>query len=245
LPNFKQNLLQSMPPFTVDPAVAAFRRAAAQKWSDVSGKAAINTAIEIFAENPPPHAAEYLARVIAAMHEHIQRAHSGYGGVRWLWYLRRAPNDFFSGSYGTTIGYDRFLAEVVSSTFPKEDKSELVTRIAFRVDDAAARHFASFVGRVKLLSHLHILYRRVGKGATLDARKPILVARTPVAVENAIAIYDEGTTARMNSGSGLGLATVEPSYPDFVESAENLGLSAFLSFGLRAELLPLYPIPGR
>ncbi|MFL9913254.1 hypothetical protein [Paraburkholderia sp. RL17-337-BIB-A] len=99
-----------MPPFAVDPAVTAFRRVTSKQWHALSGKAAINTALAIFKENHPPQAdligveaAEYLEQFIAATQEHIQRAHSGYGGVRWLWYLRRAPDAFFSGSYGTTI----------------------------------------------------------------------------------------------------------------------------------------------
>jgi hypothetical protein len=153
--------------------------------------------------------------------------------------LRRAPDDFFSGSYGTTIGYDKLLAEVVSSSFAQENQSELVARIAFRVDDAAIRHFASFVGRVTLLSQLHILYRRVGKGATLDARRPVPVARTPGNIESAITIYDERhDRSHEFFGSGLGLATVEPRYSDFVESAESFGLVAFLSFGCNPSYYP-------
>ncbi|MBB5502772.1 hypothetical protein [Paraburkholderia sp. MM5384-R2] len=240
-----------MTPFAVDPAVTAFRRAVSGRWRDVSGKAAIGTALAIFNENRPlqaelvgAEAAEYLQQFIAATQEHIERAHSGYGGVRWLWYLRRAPDDFFSGSYGTTIGYDKLLAEVVSSSFAQENQSELVTRIAFKVDDAAIRHFASFVGRVKLLSQLHILYRRVGKGATLDARRPILVARTPANIESALAIYDERhDRSHEFFGSGLGLATVEPSYSDFVESAERFGLAAFLSFGCHPSYYPSIQYP--
>jgi hypothetical protein len=240
-----------MPPLAVDPAVTALRRAASRQWRDVSGKAAINTALAIFKENRPPQAemigeeaAEYLEQFIAATQEHIQRAHSGYGGVRWLWYLRRAPDAFFSGSYGTTVGYDRFLAEILSSAFPKEDQSELTTRITFKVDDAAIRHVASFVGRVKLLSQLHILYRRVGKGATLDARRPILVASTPADVENAIAIYDQRhDRSHEFFGSGLGLATVEPTSSNFVEAPEHFGLAAFLSFGCHPSYYPSIQYP--
>ncbi|MFL9931416.1 hypothetical protein P0D88_19655 [Paraburkholderia sp. RL18-103-BIB-C] len=240
-----------MPPLAVDPAVTAFRRVTSKQWHALSGKAAINTALAIFKENHPPQAdligveaAEYLEQFIAATQEHIQRAHSGYGGVRWLWYLRRAPDAFFSGSYGTTNGYDRFLAEIMSSTFAREDRSELATRITFKVDDAAIRHVASFVGRVKLLSQLHILYRRVGKGATLDARQPILVARTPADVENAIAIYDQRQDRSHEFfGSGLGSATVEPGSSDFVEAAKRFGLTAFLSFGCHPSYYPSIQYP--
>ncbi|MPW04848.1 hypothetical protein GCT19_04150 [Paraburkholderia sp. CNPSo 3155] len=235
-----------MTPFAVDPAVIAFGRAASGGWRNVSGRAAIETAVAVFRENPPnraelvgAEAAEYLEQFIAATQAHIQREHSGYGGVRWLWYLRRAPDDFFSGSYGTTLGYDKLLAEVVSSAFAKEDRSELANRITFPVDDAAIRHFASFVGRVKLLSQLHIVYRRIGKGATLDARQAILVAKTPPDIDSAIAIYDERhDRSHEFFGSGLGLATVEPRYSDLVESAERFGLTAFLAFGCHPSYYP-------
>ncbi|KAA0996168.1 hypothetical protein FVF58_50265 [Paraburkholderia panacisoli] len=240
-----------MSPRAVDPAVIAFRRVPPKQWDDLSGKAAIDTALAIFKENPPARAeligmdaAQYLEQFIAATQEHIRRAHSGYGSVRWLWYLRRAPEAIFSGSYDTTVGYDRFLAEIMSSGFAREDRSELATRITFRVDDAAIRHVASFVGRVKLLSQLHILYRRIGKGATLDARLPILAAKTPAGVESAIAIYDQRhDRSHEFFGSGLGLATVEPNSTNFVEAAERFDLTAFLSFGCTPSYYPTIRYP--
>jgi len=93
--------------------------------------------------------------------------------VRWLWYLRRLPAEFFGGIYVTTIGYDRGLAESLTwfSTGGDADNSD--KQVNFRIDDSAIRHVCRYVAAVKVLSHLQIAYRRVGKGASLDTRKRI------------------------------------------------------------------------
>ena len=187
-----------MPPLVIDAGVQKLQElTASTPWLKLSVRSAHETASRVYAKYPPPQrtlvgidAANYLEAVILLTQADILEQHSSYGPVRWLWYLRRAPDSLFEGNYGTTLGYDRLLAEIFSSQFTASDASEAVERVAFRVDDSAFRFIARYVGRVKLLSHLHGLYRRVGKGATLDTSRPILMANTSEAIERAIQIYD-------------------------------------------------------
>lgn len=215
-----------MPPLVIDAAVQKLQElAASTDWLKLSTRSAHETASRVYARCPPPQrtlvgidAANYLEAVIPLTQADILEQHSSYGPVRWLWYLRRAPDSLFEGNYGTTLGYDRLLAEIFSSQFTASDASEAVERVAFRVDDSAFRFIARYVGRVKLLSHMHGLYRRVGKGATLDTSRPILMANTSEAIERAIQIYDlRHDRSHEFIGAGLGMVTIDPDFQQLVE----------------------------
>jgi hypothetical protein len=185
-------------------------------------------------------AANYLETIVSRTQLDVLEQHKGYGPVRWLWYLRRAPDVLFEGAYGTTLGYDRLLAEVVSSQFTGTDTSEMAERVVFRVDDSAFRHLARYVGRVKLLSQLHMLYRRVGKGAVLNASYPILQADTSEAIERAIQIYDvRHDLSHEFVGAGLGLVSVVPDVERLIDKSSCGELTAFLSIGCT----PSFPAP--
>lgn len=193
--------------------------------------------MRVYAKCPPLQqtlagidAANYLQTIIPLTQADMLKQHSNYGSVRWLWYLRRAPDSLFEGNYGTTLGYDRLLAEILSSQFTAIDTSEAVERVAFRVNDSAFRFLARYVGRVKLLSHLHGLYRRVGKGATLDTSRPILMANTSEAIERAIQIYDlRHDRSHEFIGAGLGLVTIDPDFQQLVDERSAGEPMAFLS----------------
>lgn len=228
-----------MPPLVIDAAAQKLQELAiSTDWLTLSARSAHETALRVYAKCPPPQntlagidAANYLQTIIPLTQADILEQHSSYGPVRWLWYLRRAPDSLFEGDYGTTLGYDRLLAEVLSSQFTASDASEAAERVTFRVDDAAFRHLARYVGRVKLLSQLHILYRRVGKGAILDADHPVLMANTSEAIERAIQIYDlRHDRSHEITGAGLGMVTIAPDVQQLVDerSAEPM---AFLSIG--------------
>ena len=237
-----------MPPLVIDPAVQKFQDLAASiAWSTLAAQSAYETASRVYARCPPPHcmldginAATYLEAVIPLTQADILEQHSGYGPVRWLWYLRRAPDSLFEGAYGTTLGYDRLLAEMLSSQFTAVDASEVAERVAFRADEAAFRHLARYVGRVKLLSQLHILYRRVGKGAILDASRSVLIAHTSEVIERAIQIYDiRHDRSHEFIGSGLGLVSVSPDFEKLVDESAVGEPMAFLSMGCT----PSFPAP--
>ena len=137
-----------------------------------------------------PVAAPYLETLIPIVIQEILLNQNAYSSVRWLWYLRRLPADFFGGGYTTTIGYDRGLAESLTWFSKGSEASHKQNIVAFRIDDSTIRHLGRFVANVKVLSHLQIAYRRVGKGASLDTRGRVPVAETPTKVEEAIRVYD-------------------------------------------------------
>ncbi|RYF30488.1 MAG: hypothetical protein EOO23_05035 [Comamonadaceae bacterium] len=236
------------PPVVIDPAVHQLQElATSTDWRTLAARSAHETAARVFAACPPPQptlvgleAANYLQQVVPQVQADILAQHCAYGPVRWLWYLRRSPDSLFEGTYGTTLGYDRSLAEILSAQFTAVDTSELTDRVAFRIDDASFRHLAKYVGRVKLLSQLQILYRRVGKGAELDASHPIFMGHTSEAVERAIRVYDERhDRSHEFIGAGLGLVSVDPNFEQFVRDGAAGGPIAFLSMACR----PSFPMP--
>lgn len=152
-------------------------------------------------------AAVYLERLIGAVTEELIDRAQGYSAARWLWYLRRLPDSLFSGTYRTTIGYDRTLAESISWYSTKMEGSNSDKYYAFRVDGSACRHLTNFVAGVRLLSHLHSIYRRVGKGASVFFRGVFPFAIQGDGVARAIEIYDERLDHLQDiSFSSLGLS---------------------------------------
>jgi len=185
------------------------------KTSD-SKKVIDRSAIELIAKTripppPPGHsssdAAKYLEELIRAVTAEIIASHSGYGYVRWLWYLRRIPTALFAGTYSTTTAYDMALAETLCSSFDKQDTAENPDRIRFKIDDSTVRHISRLVGAVRVLSQLHTAYRCIGKGATLDLTHawPLWHASAPI--RDAMRIYDSRHDAIQTMElRGLGIA---------------------------------------
>ena len=122
---------------------------------------------------------------------------------------------------------------MLSSQFTADDASEVAERVSFRVDDAVFRHLTRYVGRVKLLSHLHTQYRCIGKGATLDASHPVFVSHFSESIKRAIQI------SRRLIGAGLGLVTIDPDFKELVNKSSAREPMAFLSIGCT----PSFPAP--
>ena len=221
--------------------------AASTNWVKLAARSAYETAERVYAMCPPSQptldgveAANYLQQVVPLVQADVLGEHRAYGPVRWLWYLRRSPDSLFEGDYGTTLGYDRLLAEVLSAQFTAIDTSDRADLVAFRVDDASFRHLVRYVGRVKLLSQLHMLYRRVGKGAVLDARRPVFMAPTSAAIESAMHVYDERhDRSHEFVGAGLGLVSVDPNFEQLVQDGAAGEPIAFLSMACT----PSFPAP--
>jgi hypothetical protein len=150
-------------------------------------------------------AAQYLKQLIEAVSQGITSRASGYSPARWLWYLRRLPDSLFEGTYSTTIGYDKALAESLSWFSRRFERSATVKSFGFRVDISAAKHLLAFVLSVRLLSHLHVIYRRVGKGAELFFENGMPFAGQADSVEEAIKIYDERHEQRQFDQAALGV----------------------------------------
>lgn len=236
------------PPLVIDPAAHQLQMlAASTDWVTLAVRSAHETAARVYATCPPSQptlvgleAANYLQQIVPLVQADVLAQHRAYGPVRWLWYLRRSPDSLFEGHYGTTLGYDRLLAEVLSAEFTAVDTSVLADRVAFRVDPASFRHLARYVGRVKLLSQLHMLYRRVGKGAELDASHPVFMAHTSEAIERAMHVYDERhDRSHEFIGAGLGLVSVDPNFEQLVRDGAAGEPIAFLSMACT----PSFPAP--
>jgi hypothetical protein len=151
-------------------------------------------------------AAAYLNKLIEALSQDISSRASGYSPARWLWYLRRLPDSLFKGTYSTTSGYDRALAETLSWFSRRSELSAtLPPSFGFRVDVSAAKHLLAFVFSVRLLSHLHAIYRRVGKGAGLFFENRVPFAEQNDSVGRAIRIYDERHEKRQFDQAALGV----------------------------------------
>ncbi|MCA3081622.1 MAG: hypothetical protein ING69_03080 [Rhodocyclaceae bacterium] len=229
---------QSLPPLLIDQAASRFQEFEASiGWAALAAQSAKETASRVYAMRPPPQprlvgeeAADYLQSIIPVTESDILDCHAAYGSVRWLWYLRRAPDRLFEGEYTTTLGYDRMLAELVASKFTAIDVSENPDRVSFPADVYAFRHLARYVGRLKLLSNLHSLYRRLGKGGVLDASTPTLIVETSETIERAIQIYDSRhDTATEFIGAGLGMAAIDPDIDLIARKSAGAEPEAFLT----------------
>lgn len=165
-------------------------------------------------------ASQYLAACIAATEAQLKERHRRYSPLRWLWYLRRAPNDLFAGDHPTTLAYDRGLAEALTWF---ADGAETVAiqedpALRFPIDDAVRRHLLRLVAGVKFLAQLHVLARYAGKQASF--RVPSAGSLLDVVPEpdmrDAIAVYDGrlgDETAHIFAGLGLTAATNMPAMP--------------------------------
>lgn len=173
-----------------------------------------------------PAAAAYLNGLIEAIAKELRADARGYSAARWLWYLRRLPDEIFAGFYSTTIGYDRALAESLTWFSDRIETSATVTAFGFRVDESAARHITRFVFAVRLLSHLHSIYRRIGKGAWLFFENGLPLAEQDDDVAEAIRLYDSRHEDREFDHAALGV--VGPiSAPGFPSPDEELLILLF------------------
>lgn len=218
-------------------------------WAQLGARAAVESFSIARSECAEPAAvageagAKYLHALISSFERELTAEHSKYGSVRWFWYLRRIPRELFSGGYGTTFAYDRVLAE--SLTWPWPQHAICPEKfLNFPIDVAAGRQIARFIGRLKLLSHLHILYRRMGKGAELDLSGRLPFAKTLPEVDQAIAVYDQRHDQGFDfAAPGIGIATLrgsEPSVDDIFNFSAN---SLLVTFALPEPTRATVPFP--
>lgn len=183
-------------------------------------------------------AASYLEDLIEITTREIISRHEKYSSLRWLWYLRRLPDVVFAGQYNTTIAYDRALAEVITGHFHEDEKLGESTSLTYPINPSVFRQINRFVGRVKFLSMLHVLYRRVGKGLELDTTKPILDYKINPEIESAIKQYDlRHDNSFEFQGSRLGLANLN------IDSAISEPTKDFSSAYLFFEISPRVEVP--
>ncbi|MBK7519389.1 MAG: hypothetical protein IPI75_04410 [Gammaproteobacteria bacterium] len=218
------------------------------KWPRFAGKALAELSRRSREQLPPPgprlagaEAASYLAELITITEREIIAAHSAYPSLQWRWYLRSLPNKLFDGSYRSTAGYDRALAEAVAWNMPRGGLSLVQKKLTYRVDSSAVRHIVDYIARIKFLSNLHIAYRRIGKGATLDTSTPIFDVTNDDRTNLAIEIYDQRHDQTESTfGKGMGIAPLDSyDYEQFSRMRSTDDLTLFLVIGCESISVPL------
>lgn len=197
-------------------------------WSKLVYGAARETSKSIIRQNKPPAitldgvaASNYLEMIIPAVEKTILSEHAAYGDFRWLWYLRRIPEELLSGCLNSTFAYDLALAEAIVSEMAEVQIDTQSTRIQYPINKHIFRHICRFVGKIKLLSHLHITYRKVGKGGTLSFQNYLPEANNARSVKDAILLYDQRHEEAQGSlGIGLGLSPLEADYSKIKNTME-------------------------
>lgn len=92
-----------------------------------------------------------------------------YSAYEWLFYIRRAPDRFFSGDLSTTAPYDRTLAETLMTQSRTEvpPAASLDDRGFFPTTKAHLAKAEQGIGFAKAVSQFHRTFRMTNKGAAL------------------------------------------------------------------------------
>jgi hypothetical protein len=154
-----------------------------------------------------PTATPYLSELRSRLEQGLVAAASGYSAYRWLWYLRRLPDEVFKGTLPTTEAYDLALAcsvaatgaareEQVSSSSspsPSTGPSAITYPVNHPVNQPVAARVLRFAIGCCLLSDVHATLRRVGKGQAMriEAGRPLPIALRDPRVDAAIDLYDQ------------------------------------------------------
>jgi hypothetical protein len=136
---------------------------------------------------------EILEKCINSVTDALKKFADGYTPMRWLWMLRRLPDDIFKGSLTTTSTYDTLLAEVLSgqSQCQRNEVKQRKGAIYYQLDDCVIRRLARFCVGVSFLSDLHRSYRWAAKGTTFLFRKGYPPKKDiPKDIERAVQAYD-------------------------------------------------------
>jgi hypothetical protein len=136
---------------------------------------------------------EILKECINSVTDELKKFADGYTPMRWLWMLRRLPDDIFKGSLTTTAAYDTVLAEVLSgqSQCQRKEVKQQNGTIYYQLDDCVLRRLTRFCVGVSFLSNLHRSYRWAGKGASFLFRKGYLPKKDiPKDIKRAVQAYD-------------------------------------------------------
>lgn len=193
-------------------------------------------------------ASEFLEKVIPAIESATIAEHSVYGAFRWFWYLRRIPHEMLEGEISTTFPYDRSLAETVIWKMPT-GQLPVSDQIHYPVDHYSFRHLCAFLGKVKLLSHMHVAYRCVGKGATLKIESGVPFIEMDKTLKDATQSYDKRhALVEYGLGAGLGLSRLETDYDytKIMASVEEHGINLLLTPSCQPISLPVnYPVESR
>jgi hypothetical protein len=143
---------------------------------------------------------QYLAEVLLRLEYHAAtQSAKGYGRYRWLWYLRRLPDEVFEGRLASTGPYDRSVAEVLATrgADPAYRLGAPSGEGTFPIDGTVIKRLAWICGFSLAYCQYQVEFRIVGKGGVLefDRSRPglpfrITRSRMDNALERAINEFD-------------------------------------------------------
>lgn len=131
----------------------------------------------------PRDSSDFFTECIRAMEETFASDLNSYSAMRWMYYLRRTPNDIFSGDLSSTGVNARVLAETYANRSVKvEAVSYGQEGFVFPINDGTLRHIARFIAYTTIIYDLQVQFRLASKGyefAFLDQRLITVVGGKP------------------------------------------------------------------
>lgn len=108
---------------------------------------------------------DFFTECIQAMEHAFSSDLNNYSAMRWMYYLRRTPNEIFAGKLISTGSTARALSEVYAS---RSTKAEATTEgpggFNFPFTDDTLSHIARFIAFIRIIYNLQVGFRLASKG---------------------------------------------------------------------------------
>ncbi|MBX8493495.1 hypothetical protein [Pseudomonas cichorii] len=118
---------------------------------------------------PARESAEFFTQCIRAMEEAFAGDLNSYSAMRWMYYLRRTPNEVFAGELSSTGVNSRVLAEIYANRSTKVETATYGRNgFVFSINESTLRHVARFISFVTIIYDLQVGFRLASKGFDYD-----------------------------------------------------------------------------
>ncbi|WP_367372166.1 hypothetical protein [Pseudomonas lini] len=116
---------------------------------------------------------EFFTQCTQSMEEAFAGDLNSYSAMRWMYYLRRTPNEVFAGELSSTGVNARALAEIYAN---RSTKAEAATYgregFVFPINESTLRHIARFISFITIIYDLQVGFRLASKGFDYDFPNP-------------------------------------------------------------------------
>ncbi|GLX87751.1 hypothetical protein Pfra02_03200 [Pseudomonas fragi] len=151
---------------------------------------------------------------------------NSYSAMRWMYYLRRTPNEVFAGELSSTGVNARVLAEVYANRSTKVETAAYGRDgFVFPINESTLRHVARFISFITIIYDLQVGFRLASKGFDYDfpnqhfrarvknklaAGLPAIKSALPRCVRNqelesAVRIYDQRHNHQRRTYQGVAM----------------------------------------
>lgn len=114
---------------------------------------------------PARESAFFFNQCIKEMEEVFADDLNSYSAMRWMYYLRRTPNEVFGGELLSTAVNSRVLAEVYANRSTKVETATYGPNgFVFSTNESTLRHLARFISFVTIIYDLQVGFRLASKG---------------------------------------------------------------------------------